>query len=255
MEEITSKNNPRIIAAQKLHTKKYRSRTGLFCFEGIKLLREAVAAGLTLTDVFVTPTALARIEQLSLDCLTLVTDEVYGKLTAESAPEGIFCVAKQPAEIPPINDSRMVICSVRDPGNIGTILRSALAFGIGQIILTDDCADLYSEKVARSAMGALFRQSVHICGDAVQQIEELKQKGYRMCAAVLSDRAVPCTTLTIDAHTCFVIGNEGHGLDQQTVRACDCEVIIPIEAQSESLNASVAASVFLWEMRRTRREE
>ena len=144
-------------------------------------------------------------------------------------------------------DSKIVLCGVRDPGNLGTMLRTAAAFGIGEVILSSDCADLYNPKTVRAAMGAIFRMRVSICEDVCQTLSLLHTNGYRTCAATLQASSLALGSFDVDRHTCFVIGNEGHGLDRSVIDACDCSVIIPMQQGTESLNAAIAAATLLWE--------
>ncbi len=250
-ERIESRANERILRACKLKQKKYRDESGLFCFEGIKLAKEAIAAGIEFTDIFALPAAIERIPALAgHPGLALVSKSIYDKLTDESSPDGIFCAARKPAHTEKSDGSKFMLCSVRDPGNVGTILRSAYAFGITEVILSSDCADLYAPKVVRAAMGALFRQPVKIVPDPIAEIDNLKKNGYNLCAAALTPDAVSLGALTVDSKTCFVVGNEGHGLDEAVIAACDRKIIIPMQPNAESLNVSVAASVLMWEIKR-----
>lgn len=251
MQLITSRNNAKIIEAGKLSQKKYRDASSLFCFEGKKLFKEALDSGLCFKDIFVTEKVYNELEEVrSLDCVSCVSESVYEKLSFEHSPEGIFCVADKPRKKPTDKLTKIIVSSVRDPGNIGTIMRSALAFGIGEVIFSSDCADLFSPKTVRAAMGALFKQQFSISDGILPLISALKADGYTLCAAALSDRAEELTDIEINEKTCFVIGNEGHGLSDEVINACDRQVIIPIAAESESLNAAVAASVLMWEIKR-----
>lgn len=251
MQLITSRNNAKITETGKLSMKKHRDATSLFCFEGKKLFREAFDAGLCFKDIFVTEKVYDELEELcSIECVSCVSESVYDKLSFEHSPEGIFCVAEKPAKKPADTVTRIIVSSVRDPGNIGTIMRSALAFGIGEVIFSSDCADLFSPKTVRAAMGALFKQNFSIAEDVTSLIYTMRNDGYCLCAAALSERAVAVDSIDINEKTCFIIGNEGHGLSPKVINACDRQVIIPIAPESESLNAAVAASVLMWELRR-----
>ena len=251
MEHITSRSNKKIVDTLKLRNKKYRDRTSLFTFEGYKVFCEARSAGIEFSDVFVREDAMAKYPELAdTEHITVVSESVYEKLTQDSSPDGIFCVAKKPGVLSANNGSKLIAVSVRDPGNIGTMIRTALAFGIGELILSEDCADIYSPKVVRAAMGALFRQKVITVTDIKAKIEEIKNGGYTVCATALNERSVPLSDIEITQRTCFVIGNEGHGLDTDIISLCDNQVIIPIDPHSESLNAAVAAAILMWEIKR-----
>ena len=144
-----------------------------------------------------------------------------------------------------------MLSSLQDPGNIGAVLRSALAFGCDGLILSDDCPDLYSPKVLRAAMGGVFRQPVLVSRDLPELIRSMREKGIDTLAAALDRSAMTSDEARLDRDgVAVVIGNEGSGLSTEMIEACGKTVFIPISARSESLNASVAASIFLWEMRR-----
>lgn len=269
MTIITSRTNKLIIETAKLKDKKYRNETGLFAFEGIKLMQEAILKKAEIECVFVTPKMINLVQKyISDEKIISVTEEVYEKLTEERAPQGIITVCKSIDKLHFYNkiysicDQKgfskedkvvnRVFCaeSIRDPGNLGTLIRTANAFGVDWLILSSDSADLYNRKTIRASMGALFSQKIYITDDLPQTIQELGECGYCVYAAALGAReTVDC--LKMDRHTCFVVGNEGNGLTQEVIDACgNRKVLIPMEANAESLNASIASGVLLWELYR-----
>lgn len=138
--------------------------------------------------------------------------------------------------------------SVRDPGNLGTIMRTALAMGIDLLILSDDCADLYNPRTIRGAMGALFSLPTLTVSDVSGSVDAMRDAGYTVCAAALHKDALDLRTLEVGEHTCFVVGNEGHGLPDELIDRCSRTVIIPMRDGSESLNVASASALLLWEM-------
>lgn len=138
--------------------------------------------------------------------------------------------------------------SVRDPGNLGTLIRSASAMGIDLLLLSDDCADLYNPRTIRGAMGALFSLPTLTLSDMTASVDALKAEGYTVCAAALREDALDIRQLEINASTCFVVGNEGHGLPDELIDRCTRTVIIPMRKGSESLNVASASTLLLWEM-------
>ena len=147
--------------------------------------------------------------------------------------------------------SRFMAVSVRDPGNLGTIMRSARAMGIDCLLLSADCADLYHPRVIRGAMGALFSLPTLTLSDPVASVKALQEAGYQVCATALTPRALDVRKVAITPSTCFIVGNEGHGLPDEIVNAADHAVIIPMNPGSESLNVAAASSLLLWEMGKT----
>ena len=144
----------------------------------------------------------------------------------------------------------MLIEDIRDPGNLGTIMRSAAALGVETLVLCGECADIYSSKTLRGSMGALFRLKTVRARDGVSAINALRESGRRVFAAALTSEALSLDETELKSDDCIVIGNEGHGLSSDIIAACDGCVIIPMSAGTESLNAATAAAIFMWEMRR-----
>jgi TrmH family RNA methyltransferase len=257
MERITSRKNPLIVEMAKLKDKKHRRGSGLFFFEGRKLFLEAIANGICPVYLFVREdTTLPDVALPSTTRVYSVTTEVYEKLSEEKSPQGIICVAKH---LDNLHDRYIIYSSVfsgeriflvshmQDPGNLGTVLRTANALGCDRIILSEDSADLYHPRTVRASMGALFRQRVAVVSDLPATITALRQGGYQVYAAALKEDAVGLQTLSVTANTAFLIGNEGQGLTDAEIAACDGATIIPMTPGAESLNAAAAAAILLWE--------
>lgn len=268
MEHITSRQNPLIIETAKLDMKKYRDASGLFLFEGRKLFIDAAAAGTDIQYVLVTESYCKRYVNELLNYNTyIITDGVFGKISTEKSPEGIICVAKHidflHIYIRIYNIHDIVACfgkeprifllsGIQDPGNLGTIIRAANALGVDNLILDSGCADLYSTKTIRASMGAIFRQRIIVCDDMTGALRFLIADGYTVYAAVPDRSAVRLDSLEITRKTCFIVGNEGRGLDLSVIAESSGSVFIPMEQGAESLNASVAAGILIWEGYRQR---
>lgn len=265
---ITSKNNPTVIKVASLAEKKYRDRERLFRIDGIKLANEALAHGIIPEMILIRESSRERIEEQlqkapETECV-LLTDEVFAKLSDEKSPEGIICVIKyldNLKKIATINDNTekntgweseriLLIESVRDPGNMGTVIRSALALGTDRIIISEDSVDLYNPKTLRASMGTVFGIKADIVPSMAETVGALRKLGRNVYAAALDRNAVRLDGMKLTANDCFVIGNEGHGLTAETVNACNKTVFIPIESEAESLNAAAAAVIILWEMKK-----
>ncbi|MBQ8330866.1 MAG: RNA methyltransferase [Clostridia bacterium] len=274
-EVITSRQNPRVREVCGLTEKKKRREAGQFRFDGIKLFREALSRDLKLTSVFVREPASEATDALLRQAIeegkltereiVWVSDSVFEKISEEKNPEGVLCVAKTldglhrrgraEALAKRIGDEeRLLIAeSLRDPGNLGTVMRSCAALGIDCLILTEDCADLYNGKTVRSAMGALFRlQTLTVTeGELPALIGLLRERGRSVYAAALREDAREIGAFELTRGDCFVIGNEGHGLSEETIDACNGTAIIPMREGNESLNAAAAAAICVWETVRT----
>ncbi|MBQ7592109.1 MAG: RNA methyltransferase [Clostridia bacterium] len=269
---ITSKSNRLIIRIGSLAEKKYRDSERLFRFDGIKLFREAAACGIALRCVLVSADAAGADAMLSEAgskapgaALYLLSGEVFAKLSPEKSPEGIISVAEYPSSLHIRADGGdeaaqalsgvpgiLALESVRDPGNLGTVIRSAAAFGTEALLLSGDCADIYNPRVLRAAMGAVFSRRIVITADLPSALRRLAAAGRRILGTTLSSDAVPLQDAGVRNSDIFVIGNEGHGLSGAVIAACDRKVFIPMERGPgiESLNAAVAASVIMYERKR-----
>ncbi len=270
-EVITSRQNQTLIWASSLSEKKYRDEFLCFSADGFKLFREAVLASSEITHVFIMESKKEQylpsvIELLSNDfykntLVMIVKDVCFDKLTKEKAPQGIVTIVKYLDKIKNNikiykvddynynNEKIIILSSLRDPSNIGAILRSASAFGVTTVIASIDCADVYQHKTVRAAMGALFRTQILFCENLPEMICSLRASGRRVVAAELREGAVSLNESGFCGRDIVVIGNEGHGIGDDVSAACDMSVYLPISSTTESLNAAVAASIFLWEMR------
>ena len=259
---ITSRANPRITEAALLKDKKGRDKTARFLTYGHKLLEEAVQSDALIETVFALP------DQIPL-CRRLLPEEkivevslpVLEKLSTEQAPEGIVGVVGCRALLHETTDRYVpkqkgeTVCllhSIQDPGNLGTILRSAAAFGMNTLLLSADCADLTHPRAVRASMGAVFRQHTALCTDFVGTVRTLTEQGYTVFAAVPRADALPLCEALNAAMPAFMIGNEGHGLPQDVIDAAGHASVIPMAFGTESLNAAVAASVILYEQGKSR---
>ncbi|MBO5415460.1 MAG: RNA methyltransferase [Clostridia bacterium] len=270
---ITSRQNPSVKKVCSLCEKKWREEYGLFRFDGVKLFCEALDCGLDIEGVYIRESSVDslcqrlsdRLGELSDNRIICVSDAVFEKLSDEKSPEGIITVAKyidkfrknikiDNISLPPRGEAVLLLESLRDPGNLGTVIRSAAALGIDRVIISSDCADVYNSKTIRAAMGGLFR--IRLDSVEAERFDEyiamLRASGRRVFAAALDESAAILGELELGAEDCFVIGNEGHGLSERVISACDRSVIIPMTEGCESLNAASAAVILIWEMRRAR---
>ena len=266
---ITSRNNPKIKWVTSLQAKKGRAEARSFVAEGEKLSLEALDAGLPVDHIIVRidqkDAWLAKInkyledEKYAQTEIIFTDDSVFEKISTEKSPEGVISVIKyldffNNADIIykeefflKDNERALALCSVRDPGNLGAVIRSATAFGVDHIILSADCADVYNSRTVRAAMGSLFRTRITEVSSLSDFIFAAKENGRRVFAAELTESAIALTDLDLRPSDVFIIGNEGHGIPAEISSECDKSVYIPISKKTESLNAAVAAALFMWE--------
>ena len=254
---ITSRQNPLIAETAKLKEKKYREEKKSFLFEGIKLTREAIANNIDITHIFLTERCAQKYPDIAQrNDSVIISESVCSKLSENYSPEGIICTANYMdnrhntcdfAEYNSKNDLFLILYSIQDPGNLGTIMRASAAFGKKNIILSSDCADIYNQKTIRASMGAVFRTSTCRTENLFETINSIKKTGKEVYAAALQKDAKRLQNLENVNNCCFVLGNEGHGISKEIIECCSGTVIIPMEKDAESLNVSSAASVILWE--------
>ncbi len=255
MEYISSKANPTIKYYNSLERGKIRTRDGVFLLEGDVLVREAMAAGVSFVSVLVNQTRLDSVRDL-VNVLESRGVPIYSVAPAALAhastldtPQSILAIGKTPKTqltISPVG--RYVVCEqIQNPGNAGAILRSAAAFNFSGVFFVGGC-DIYSPKVLRGSMGAVFKVPVFTCDSPQQVAALLDQHNIQTYAAVVEDAALPITDVTFSNGSAVWIGNEGNGLSKDAVDLCSNKVYIPMQRHTESLNASVAASIFMWEM-------
>ncbi len=257
MDIITSRQNPLIVESAKLKEKKFREERKAFLFEGIKLTKEAISSNVEIINIFLTEKCAKKYPFLAeMDNAVIISDSVCAKLSENSAPEGIICTAKyidrlhktyKETEDKVLKQPCLILSTVQDPGNLGTIIRTSAAFGKKTLVLSDDCADIYNQKTIRASMGDIFRATTYRTDDLCKTINRIKENGTSVYATALDSKALTLQSINNTKNSCFVLGNEGHGLSQEIIDCCSGTVIIPMEADAESLNVSSAASVILWE--------
>ncbi|AMA72016.1 MULTISPECIES: TrmH family RNA methyltransferase [Aneurinibacillus] len=262
MEVISSVQNPRIKQWAKLHTRKEREKTGLFLLEGLHLVEEACLAGAQLEAILLEegldiPEWLAIFQRARQLSLTYVTRPVLEKVAETKTPQGIIAVAKIRENKPDMLQNGglwLALDKLQDPGNVGTLIRTADAAGFNGVILGEGSADLYNSKTLRATMGSLFH--LPVWRESLPQfIERAKQQQPELRIIGTSLReAKPYTDVSYRGAAILVIGNEGSGVSDEVLALADQNVIIPIYGKAESLNAAIAGSVLMYEAVRQRRQ-
>nr|WP_125666819.1 RNA methyltransferase [Paenibacillus baekrokdamisoli] len=240
--------------------KKHRDRTGQFIIEGVHLVQEAIQAGADVRTIVYDgergiPVELAQLLQ-EMDCeLIEATKGIMAKCSGTDTPPPIFgIVAKMPYEEEALykeNSLVVVLDGVRDPGNVGTIIRSADAVGADAVVLGSGSVDLYNPKTVRSTMGSLFHLPI-IEGNLEELLPEAKKRGIRLVGTSLQASAT-CYGYDWSGPTWLLLGNESNGLSTETLELVDENVIIPMQGKSESLNVAMAGTVLLYESLRQRK--
>ena len=257
---VTSKDNQWVKEWRRLNdSAKYRRESGLFAIEGARLCADALRSNVPLQAVLYTASALAVygnvVEPLlaAADTAVEISPELSRYMGDTMNPQGVFCIAKMLDNSLIIDKINIIgtysaLEDIQDPGNMGTIIRTAEALGLDGILLSDGCCDIYNPKVLRASMGGVFRLPLMRVGDMAQTVVALQEKGLTAFACVVDSSATPITCADMGKGAVALIGNEGNGLRAETVAVCKHSVTIPMAGRAESLNASMAAGIILWEM-------
>lgn len=253
MERIESVNNKIIKLTNSLKIKKFRVKEGLFIAEGERLVLDSMK--------FQKPEYLIVSENFynkDFDVKTyVVSEEIFKKLCETVTPQGIIGVFKTSfKDISQITfENTIVLNRLQDPGNLGTILRTAKATGFKNIILDNESVDVYNPKTVRSSMSAVFNINLYQSKNLKEDIIKLKEKGFHTVGTILNEKSKNLYSEEFNYPVAFVIGNEGAGIDEEIQKECDKCILIPMEEGIESLNASVACSVVMYEMFRREKYE
>lgn len=253
---LTSLQNPKLKALRSLHSRKGRKQSGSFLLETTKLVQEAFKSRWPLDEVFATEEWVARYGAVEGVPLTLVSERLFSQLVTTESPEGVVAVARLPeeSELPePTGTAFYVVAdALQDPGNLGTIIRTADAVGATAVLVGPGTVDPYSPKVVRATMGSLFHLPVLVRPALYGDLAKLKAQGVSLFATALrTDRSV--YDLDLAGPLAWMVGNEGSGLTPEAVALATEAVSLPMPGQAESLNASVATAVCLYETLRQRR--
>ena len=262
MQEIKSRKNPLIVHLKRLGADgDYRRERGEFLCDGAKLLREALRSGAEIKVVLTNgavPEALPEnvaVYGVGQDIIDTVSplknpQSLLFSCTIPTARGLVWPASRGAAEQPDGAGPAgciVVLEGVQDPGNVGTVIRTADAFGIGAVVLTGGCADPYHPKTVRATMGAIYRQRLIVTD--MDGIAALRLNGYRLLGAALGEGSRDIREVSL-YNAAVAVGSEGHGLSEALQALCDEKIIIPMAPQAESLNAAVAAAVVMWEAQR-----
>lgn len=244
-DRIVSRKNPLMQQVRRLLTsKKERETAGLFVSDGTKLLSEAVKWWPGLHTVILSDGVEAEIPAGVR--VVRVPEDVMVSISPMETPQGALFLCRLPekTEFSP-KPGMLILDGIQDPGNLGTILRTADAFNI-PVALLEGCADPYSHKVVRASMGAVFRSPVQQTTWAEAKTA-CEQQNIPVAVTALSDNAVDLRSAPLDTMA-VVIGSEGQGVRREILESAQKELIIPMQARCESLNAAVAAAIVMWQM-------
>ncbi len=260
--DITSKDNVKVKYVKKLASNaSFRKKENRFIIEGIRLCYDAFLSSVDIAETYYTDYSLVKHQEKIRKIINYskksykVSEDILKNISDTKNPQGIVCICKELdklSNLDKINSvGRFIILeNIQDPSNLGTILRTAEAIGINAVIMSNDCCDIYNPKVLRGSMGSIFRLKIYCSDNICNTIKTLKFKNILTYAAVADGSADSIVNKDFKVPTAIVIGNEGNGLTQNVINACDEAVTIPMPGKAESLNAAMAAGIMMWEMMR-----
>lgn len=255
MQVISSKDNEIIKNIKKLKEKKYRDISNEYIIEGIKLIEEAIEEKAVIKKIVVCEECVEDgtidkklMYELAKYDFAYVTKKIFESITDVINPQGILAVVEKGDSEFRINykeDIIVLLDGIQDPGNLGTILRTIDSANLSQLIVSKETADSYNPKVVRSTMGAIFRVNIVTSDNMIETIKKLKKHGYEICVTSLKDsESIYNVKYNKKA---IIIGNEANGVSKELIELADKKLIIPMLGKTESLNASVATSIIVYE--------
>lgn len=259
--KITAKDNAAVKLYRKLsRLKKERMEQKLFVLEGQRLVEDAVRSGAKLTHLFCSEDGYSRwcASDVSVDLretrVAVLSNELANDLSQTEHSQGVYAICEMPKIYTPeelLQEGKTfgILYQLQDPGNAGTILRTADAMGLDGLVYCES-TDVFSPKVVRATMGSLFRVPLCICSDIQHVLEQCRKVGIETCAAVVDTDVEQIGKCKFAKSSSVLIGNEGNGLPREVSASCDRRVTIPMCGTIESLNAAMAAGIILWELKR-----
>ncbi|MBQ8228391.1 MAG: RNA methyltransferase [Clostridia bacterium] len=259
MENITSKNNEKIKSAVAVRdSASQRKKSGKFFVEGARLCGDAAISGGDILQFFFTEKAKDKFSDFYKKIISVaeesycISDDVSRKLSDTQSPQGMFCVCRiddknlSADKINPYG-KYILLENVQDPSNLGAVARTAEAMGIDGLIVNGGC-DIYNPKALRACMGAFFRLNIIESDDILPFIKSVQGNGIKVFASTPDGQAEKITQVNFSGGVICIVGNEGNGVTPETMAAADAKITIPMQGRAESLNASTAAAILIWEM-------
>lgn len=248
LEHITSLKNPKVTTWKSLKDRKGRRETGCFLVEGRKMVEEALASAFPVEAVLVDD---ARLDEFTLPAgipAYSMPGHVLAAVCDTKTPQGIAAIVRM-AEVPLAGKRLVAMDGVQDPGNVGTIIRTADAAGFDGVILSAQCADVFSPKVLRATMGSVFRMGIRVTDDLPGLLANMVQEGASVLSSQLDGEPFYQRS-PLNERFVLVIGSEGNGVTDEVKAVATHKVKLPMRGGAESLNAAVAAGIMMYELTR-----
>lgn len=250
MERILSKKNDRVKQWKKLHTKKGRDLTNSYLIEGFHLVTEAMEHGASIQEFLVSEQVKNElVENYPQEKVVIISKEIADHLSDTGSPQGVFAIVEKETPLKPTNFTKpyLLLDNVQDPGNVGTMIRTADAAGYGGVVLGTGTVDLYNSKVLRSTQGGHFHFSVYE-DDLENWFAAFKDQHFPIYGTELNEDAASYRDINAPEVYGLVMGNEGNGMDKDLLQQTTKNLYIPITGQAESLNVAVAAGILMFSL-------
>lgn len=247
---ITSRENKIFKTAKLLKTQKGRAEKKLFLLEGFRLVKDALLKGAGIECILLKD---GTTLDFKADCpVYTFAPKLFSEISETVSPQGVIALCrmekKSPEDILKEEKNCVIMCeALQDPGNIGTVIRTAHAANVGGVVLTKGCCELYNPKIVRATMSAMFSIPVVQGTESAEAVEYFRKHGYKIVAGALTESAVDFYSADLSGKVLIIIGNEGNGVEQSTLSLCDSVLKIPMRSDAESLNAAVAGSIMMYE--------
>lgn len=240
---ITSSNNVIVKKVKNLKILKNRKKEKLFLIEGFKMAEEAIQSKIKIENIILNEDATLNVGDKLQEKVVRVKNSLFLQMSDLKNPEGVILICKEIEKDIDFEENLLILDEIRDPGNMGTIIRTAEAFNYKNILLLGNCVDIYNSKVLRATMGSIFRVSVNQ-GD-IKTVEDLR-KTHTIIATALDEDSIELTSMTKIPKHAIIIGNESHGVRKEVLNLAQKKVIIPISKNIDSLNAAIASSISMF---------
>lgn len=252
IKEITSSKNKTVCELKKLKQKKYREQSGMFLSEGYRNVMDSIKkqqpSMLLVENTFAEP-----VPTLEGTDIYRVSEAVLKEICETKTPQGIVAVFHMPEVRKITSEQVLLLNEVSDPGNLGTILRTALASGFTDIVMDENCADVFSPKVVRSAMSAIFSLNLIRVKDLADLVSALQEQGYTIYGAALTETAKSIYETSFSDKTAIMLGSEANGISKELLATLNEVYIIPMDSDIESLNVAVAGGISMYEVLRRKK--
>ena len=247
-EHITSLKNPKVTIWKSLKDRKGRKETGCFLVEGRKMVEEALASAFPVEAVLVDAARMGEFPLPANIPAFAMPSHVLASVCDTKTPQGIAAVVRM-ADVPLTGSRLVAMDGVQDPGNVGTIIRTADAAGFDGVLLSAQCADVFSPKVLRATMGSIFRMGIRVTDDLSGTLKQMVQEGASVVSSQLDGEPFYQRS-PLNERFVLVIGSEGNGVTEEVKAVATHKVKLPMRGGAESLNAAVAAGIMMYELTR-----